>query len=64
VNRGTLYLLGLMTVMTAAYLLFLAASWNQYQKDREGREATINELLDKISRKSGPSVVVRPQSEE
>ena len=39
------------TVMCVAYLIYLAASWNQYQKDRERRDNTINDLLDRIKPK-------------
>ena len=65
-NKPTLYLLGLMTVMAAAYLLYLAASWNQYQKDREARIATVDQLLDRISNAkeaAKPTVIVRPESD-
>jgi hypothetical protein len=39
---------GLMTVVAIAYLLYLAATWNQYQADRARRDEKINELLDRI----------------
>lgn len=36
------------TLMAGAYLLFLAASWSAYQKDRDERNTRINELLDRL----------------
>jgi hypothetical protein len=35
-------------VMAAAYLLFLAASWNEYQNDRARRDEKIDMLLARI----------------
>jgi hypothetical protein len=37
-----------MITMACAYLLFLAASWNQYQTDRTGRDQKINALLERM----------------
>lgn len=31
-----------------AYMVFLAATWNQYQQDRVSRDAKIDELLDRF----------------
>ena len=49
-------------VMCCAYLVYLAASWNQYQVDREQRDNTINDLLDRLNPKktdpAGPVIVV------
>lgn len=35
-------------VLVGAYLLFLYASWNQFQTDRAARDAKIDELLDRL----------------
>lgn len=37
-----------MVVAGAAYLVFLAASWNQMQADRVVRDRKINDLLDTL----------------
>jgi hypothetical protein len=50
---------GCMVFATVAYLLFLAASWNQYQEDRSARSVKIDEILDRLpKKKAGPEVVV------
>jgi hypothetical protein len=38
----------LMVLLVGAYLLYLAASWNQYQQDRAARDVKINEILDRM----------------
>lgn len=52
-------ILGLMIIMVFAYLLYLAATWNQYQMDRLSREEKINELLARF-----PRAKVTPDSEK
>lgn len=51
-----------MTVAVAAYLLYLAATWNEYQQDRARRDGKINELLDRIppppKTKQEPTIIV------
>jgi hypothetical protein len=42
-------------LMAGAYLVFLAASWNAYQKDRDNRDTRINDLLDRIPKPSNES---------
>lgn len=37
-----------MLLMAGAYLLFLVASWNQYQRDRTDRDSKIDALLDRL----------------
>lgn len=60
-NKTSLYLCALMTVAVAAYLLYLAATWNEYQTDRARRDAKINELLDRIPPPAKqPTVIVEP----
>lgn len=34
----------------AAYMIFLYASWNQFQNDRMTRDSKIDELLERIPR--------------
>lgn len=48
--------LGCMFLVTAAYLVFLYGSWNQFQNDRAQRDAKIDELLDRFPRKEAPPV--------
>jgi hypothetical protein len=56
---GVAIIAGCFVLMAAAYLAYLAASWNQYQEDRASRDSKINELLDRI-KPSGPVIVVDP----
>jgi len=37
--------------MAGAYMLFLYASWQSYQKDRATRDARIDELLERLPKK-------------
>lgn len=37
-----------MLLMAGAYIVFLIASWRQYQRDREDRDGKINALLDRF----------------
>ena len=39
------------TVMCAAYLVFLYATWNEFQNDRKHRGAVLDDLLDRIPAK-------------
>lgn len=57
-NKGTLYICGLLTVACLAYLLFLAAAWNQYQVDRTNRNEQIDALLERLPVKPAPSTEV------
>jgi hypothetical protein len=51
----------LMFIISASYLLFLAASWNAYQSDRTMRDAKLNELLDRLPvKKEAPVVIAEP----
>lgn len=46
-------------MMAMCYLIYLAASWNEYQQDRARRDEKINELLDRIPPpKREPTVIV------
>lgn len=48
-SRFTLLLLaGCVVLMTAAYILFLTATWNQLQVDRLRRDERLDNLLDRI----------------
>lgn len=35
-------------ILVASYLIFLYATWNQYQNDRLTRDAKIDALLDRL----------------
>jgi hypothetical protein len=39
-------------LMAAAYMLFLYASWQSYQKDRNDRHSAIDELLSRFPKKN------------
>ena len=41
--------------MCGAYLLFLWASWQQYQRDRNLRDERIDELLSRLPKKQATS---------
>lgn len=41
-------------LMAAAYMLFLYASWQSYQSDRQKRDEKIDELLARIPKKDTP----------
>ena len=41
-----------------AYLLFLAATWTQLQRDRTSAFAKVDEILDRIPTKNVPGEVV------
>lgn len=40
-----------LVILAAAYIIFLARTWNAFQSDRQNREAKINELLDRLPKK-------------
>lgn len=41
------------SLMAGAYLLFLYATWNQFQNDRASRDRKIDELLDRLPKAEG-----------
>ena len=52
-----------MVIMCASYLLFLAASWNQFQEDRARRDIKINELLERIPKPAPKASDDKPVAE-
>lgn len=47
-------MLGIMCLAALSYMLFLYASWHQFQEDRFTRDEKIDELLDRIPRPVKP----------
>jgi cell division protein FtsL len=41
-------------MMAASYAIFLAATWHQYQEDRQRRDKKIDELLSRLPKKDVP----------
>jgi hypothetical protein len=62
-NPKTVQVIAICCIITigAAYLLFLYASWNQFQQDRATRDSKIDELLERIPK---PKPVAIPDDTE
>jgi hypothetical protein len=50
-------------ICSAAYLVFLTATWAGIQSDRQVREAHMNSLLDQMKPKPSPEPNVSPNAD-